>query len=88
MSYLPLIRDAHEASGATVTELAESTAPKMGRARLGYWLSRAKLGAKPREAVYNEPSADDARIVLTAALALAKGNVAKLEELSAQLPPE
>lgn len=87
MSYLPLIRDAHKASGATVTELAEST-PKLGRARLGYWLSRAKPGAKPREAVYSEPSADDARKVVTAALALAKGNVAKLEELSAQLPPE
>lgn len=86
MSY-ETIRAAHKASGATVTKLADSTTPKIGRARLGEWLSRAKPGAKPRRSVYQPPTDDDARAVVEAALALAKENVAKLEQLAAATDP-
>lgn len=74
MTPLEIIRCAHKASGATVTEFADATG--ISRARLGEWLSRAKVGAKPRRTVYASPSFDDIAAVVEASIRLAEVNLA------------
>jgi len=81
---LAIIRRAHQHSGATVTELAESTG--IGRARLGEWLSRAKPGAKDRGTVYSAPTPVDARRVVEAAVTFARGHLQAVSELRDALP--
>ena len=84
MTALEAIRAAHQASGATVTELADVTG--ISRARLGEWLSRAKPGAKYRRTIYAAPSDADVRAVAEACLLLAKANLEAVERLLSALP--
>lgn len=83
MTPLEIIRSAHKASGATVTELSDRSG--LGRAKLGSWLAQARPGAPVRESVYRPPTADDVQIVVTTARTFALQNLGEVTRLEVEL---